>query len=58
MTWELTQTCANHGISLKNLMNLLQKNNVVSDNSIDLEDLGTADSEAAIKWIESKFSEN
>jgi hypothetical protein len=57
MTYELTECLARHGISLKNVMNLLQKNNVVSDNSVELEDVGTADSEAAIKWIEERFKE-
>lgn len=55
MTYELTECCARHGISLKSVMNLLQKNNVISDNSIDLEDIGAADSHAARIWIDERF---
>jgi len=53
MTFELSQCLARHGVKLHEVFPLLQGNNVISDNSSELEDLGKADSKSAIKWLDS-----
>jgi hypothetical protein len=53
MTFELTQCLARHGLKLHEVFPLLQGNNVISDNSSELEDIGAADSAAAVKWLDS-----
>ena len=53
MTFELTQCLARHGLKLHEVFPLLQGNNVISDNSSELEDIGKADSAAAVKWMDS-----
>lgn len=53
MTYQLTQRIAAHGLKLHEVFPLLQGNNVISDNSSELEDIGEADSAAAVAWLDS-----
>ena len=52
MTFELTVCLARHGLKLHEVFPLLQGNNVISDNSSELEDIGRVDSAAAVKWLD------
>jgi len=52
MTFELTACLARHGLKLHEVFPLLQGNNVISDNSSELEDIGRVDSAAAVKWLD------
>ena len=53
MTFELTQCLSHHRLKLHEVFPLLQGNNVISDNSSELEEIGIEDSEAAVKWLDS-----
>jgi hypothetical protein len=52
MSWQLTSQIAAHGLKLNEAMSLLQSNGVISDNSIELEDIGLADSASGCRWLD------
>lgn len=52
MTFELTECLIRNGLKLHEVFPLLQGNNVISDNSFELEHIGKADSQAAIEWLD------
>ncbi len=52
MTWQLTESIGRSKLTIREAVNLLQLSGVISDNTITLEEIGSADSKSGAKWLD------